>query len=222
MTTMMPVERKCALCGALNECYMLTSTNNFGGMDTEFRSYAVGYDPIETSLQTCSECGYTHYNIENVPKNITATKELVKNFIDVESADKKTLPIYKSYEMVGRIIILDRVLPDKIAATFLRAAWTAEDADKLALAKTYRQEAAKFLAEWVSWGKKVSKRKTEQLFLLAEIYRRAGEFKLSEEIHGRIVIEELHPDLQAALVRIRELLAAGDSRKLMLEEILGM
>ncbi len=221
MTTMMFVERKCALCGALNECYALTSTNNFGGMDTEFRSYAVGSDPIENSLQTCSKCGYTHYNIENVPKNITATKELVKNFFDVESAGKKTFQTYKSYELLGRILILDRALPVKIAATFLRAAWTAEDAQKLALAKTYRQEAAKFLAQWVSWGKKVSKRKTEELFLLAEIYRRAGEFKLSEEIHGRIVIEDLHPDLQAALVKIRELLAVGDNRKLMLEDILG-
>lgn len=221
MTTMMLVERKCALCGALNECYALTSTNNFGGMDTEFRSYAVGSDPIETSLQTCSECGYTHYDIEKVPKNIAATKELVKNFIEVESADKKTLPTYKNYELVGKILILDRAIPDKIAATFLRAAWTAEDAEKFVLARTYRQEAARLLAEWLSWSKKVSRRKTEQLFLLAEIYRRAGEFKLSEEIHDQIVIEELHQDLQLALIKIRELLGVGDNRKLMLEDILG-
>ena len=112
-------------------------------------------------------------------------------------------------------------MPEKIAATFLRAAWTAEDAGKSVLAKTYRQEAARFLSEWLSWSKKVSRRKTEQLFLLAEIYRRAREFKLSEEIHDQIVIEDLHPDLQLALIKIRELLANGDNRKLMLKDVLG-
>ena len=221
MTTVMPVERKCALCGTLNECYVLTSTNNFGGVDTEFRSYAAGSDPIETALQTCSECGYTHYDIEKVPKNIAAAKDLVKKFIEVESTDKKTLSIYKRYELVGRILILDRAIPEKIALTLLPAAWTAEDAGKSALAKTYRQEAARFLAEWLSLMEKPSRRKTEQLFLLAEIYRRSGDFKLSEEIHDQIVIEDLHPDLQLALIKITELLANGDNRKLMLEEVLG-
>ena len=221
MTTIMPVERKCALCGALNECYVLTSTNNFGGMDTEFRSYAVGSDPIETALQTCSECGYTHYDIEKVPRNIKETKELVKNFIDDLSTDTKTLPMYKRFELVGKILILDRAIPNKIAATFMRAAWTAEDAEKFDLAKTYRKEAARFLAEWLPWRKKALRRKAEELFLLAEIYRRAGEFKLSEEIHDQIVIEDLQPDLQLALIKIRELLANGDKRKLMLEEVLG-
>ena len=221
MTTMMPVERKCALCGALNKCYECTSTNNFGGMDTEFRSYAVGSDPTYISLHTCSECGYTHYNIENVPKNITETKDLVKNFIEAKSTYKRNLTICKSYELLGRILILDRAMPDEIANTFLRAAWTAEDIEDFASVKTYRQEAARFLAEWLSWGENVSRRKTEQLFRLAEIYRRAGEFKLSKEIHDKIVIEELHPDLQLALIKIRELLANGDNRKLMLEEVLG-
>ncbi|NLH45759.1 MAG: DUF2225 domain-containing protein [Acholeplasmataceae bacterium] len=220
MTTVMPVEKKCALCGALNECYVLTSTNNFGGIDTEFRSYAVGMDPIAFSLQTCKTCGYTHYDIEKVPKNIAETKEIVKNFLDLKNSDTKPFLIYESYEMAVKILILDEVMPENIAATYLRAAWTAEDSNS-ALAKKYRIEAARFLSEGISRSEKPSRRKTEQLFLLAEIYRRAGEFKLSEEIHDQIVIEDLHPDLQLALIKIRELLANGDNRKLMLEEVLG-
>ena len=135
MTTMMPVERKCALCGALNKCYECTSTNNFGGMDTEFRSYAVGSDPIETSLQTCSECGYTHYDIEKVPKNIAATKELVKNFIEVESADKKTLPTYKNYELVGRILILDRAYAGENSSHFFASCLDSRGRRKVCIGK---------------------------------------------------------------------------------------
>lgn len=38
MTTMMPGSCFCALCESFTERLVLTSTNNFGGMDTEFSS----------------------------------------------------------------------------------------------------------------------------------------------------------------------------------------
>ena len=118
MTIMMPVKLKCALCGALNECYVLTNTNSFDGMDTEFRPYAAGSEPIEGHLQTCSECGYTHYNIENMPKNIIETTDLVKRFNGAEAFQEKPLPLYKRYELVGRILILDQAMPEKIGGYF--------------------------------------------------------------------------------------------------------
>ena len=219
MTIMMPVKLKCALCGALNECYVLTNTNSFDGMDTEFRPYAAGSEPLEGHLQTCSECGYTHYNIENMPKNIIETTDLVKRFNCAETFQEKPLPLYKRYELVGRILILDRAMPEKIAGTFLRAAWSAEDNKKTALAKSYRKEAANLLSKSVAYSKTATRITSEQLFFLAEIYRRAGEFKLSEEIHKKIKTEELHSDLQKALTQIKYLMADGDSRKVMLEDV---
>ena len=67
----------------------------------------------------------------------------------------------------------------------MRAAWSAEDNKKTALAKSYRTEAANLLDERLEYSKKATRITSEQLFFLAEIYRRAGEFKLSEEIHKK-------------------------------------
>lgn len=220
MTTIRPVELKCALCGALNEYHDFTRIKTFGAMDTEFRFYEDGGKPLEVYLQTCSECGYTHYNIENTPKNIIKTTDLINNFNKSEEFREKSMSLYKRYELVGRILILDRAMPEKIADTFLHAAWIAEDEKKVALAKSYRKEAANFLSKRLARSKTITRRTDEHLFRLAEIYRRAGEFELSREVHKKIRTEGLHSDLQMALAKIKLLLADGNSQKIMLEDIL--
>ena len=42
---------------------------------------------------------------------------------------------------------------------------------------------------------------------------------LTQEIHKKIKTEELHSDLQKALTKIKYLMADGDSRKVMLEDV---
>ena len=74
------------------------------------------------------------------------------------------------------------------------------------------------LAKRLAYSKTVTRRTSEQLSFLAEIYRRAGEFELAKEVYKRIITDELHSALQMALTKIKHLLTDRNSQKVMLHK----
>ena len=74
------------------------------------------------------------------------------------------------------------------------------------------------LAKRLAYSKTLTRRTSEQLFFLAEIYRRAGEFELAKEVHKKIRTDEQHSDLQMALAKIKHLLTDRNSQKVMLHK----
>ena len=76
------------------------------------------------------------------------------------------------------------------------------------------------LAKRLAYSKTVTRRTSEQLSFLDEIYRRAGEFELAKEVYKKIITDELHSALQMALAKIKQLLTDRNSQKVMLEDII--
>ena len=76
------------------------------------------------------------------------------------------------------------------------------------------------LAKRLAYSKTVTRRTSEQLSFLVEIYRRAGEFELAKEVHKKIRTDEQHSDLQMALAKIKQLLTDRNSQKVLLEDII--
>ena len=222
MTTMLSEECNCALCGAINQCNSLSSTNNFGGLDTEFRSYAVGTDPLTVYLQTCAVCGYTSYDLGKklTPKAVATVRAIVEKFYSVEKCNKKQMLPYKQYELAALIMKARRVAGEDVAETFLRAAWMADDDKQNLLAKHYRKRAADILSKKLP-EEKDSGTQAEQMFRLAEIYRRSGEFQLSLDTHEKIAADKLHPDLQLAKTKLHRYIEEKKAQRLMFKEILG-
>ena len=219
MTTMMPESCFCALCGSFTERLVLTSTNNFGGMDTEFRSHAVGWDFLEILMQTCSNCGYTAYNLDKEIKDPPKVKKIVDDFFATEKCDIEKLPVYKKYELAARIYMATSARSEKVAETWLRAAWLAEDAQRFSLAQTYRKQAAEIFVKVISLERKVP-RKAELSFRLAEIYRRSGQFLDAISTLDGIAGEDLHPDLRLASKILRNFMLEKNDCKIMFKELL--
>lgn len=218
MTTMMHVECKCVLCGTTNECEVVTSTNNFGGMDTEFRSYAVGWDTLDVCMQTCSNCGYTAYELDKEIKDVPLVKKIVEEFFATEKCEKKRFPAYKKYELAARIFIATRARNEKVAETLLRAAWLADDDQNFSLAQTYRKQAAELFVKAIPFERDAS-RKAERLFRLAEIYRRSGQFQAATDTLDEIVVEDLHPDLQIASKKLINLMLEKNDCRIMFADL---
>ena len=219
MTTMMPESCFCALCGNFIERLILTSTNNFGGMDTEFRSYAVGWDSLEILMQTCSNCGYTAYNLDKEIKDPPKVKKIVDDFFATEKCDTGNLPVYKKYELAAKIYRATGSRTENIGETLLRAAWLAEDDQKFLLSQTYRKQAAELFLKVISLERKAP-RKAELSFRLAEIYRRSGQFLDAISTLDGIAFEDLHPDLQLASKKLRDLMLEKNDCKVMFKELL--
>lgn len=222
MTTMRHEDCKCSLCGTLNQCGVLMSTNNFGGLDTEFRSHALGLDPLTVYVATCSGCGYTAYDLskalpsELVPK----VRETLDQFYASEKLDKTAMPTYKQYELLACVLTVEGCSAENVAETFLRAAWMAEDSAQKILARNYRKKAAELL-EMKLLKVQEESIKAEQQIRLAEIYRRCGEFESAVVTQEKIIKDCLHPDLQRALLGLRAKLEKKNDEKMLFADLLG-
>ena len=221
MTTMLSEECKCALCGAINQYNSLSSTNNFGGLDTEFRSYAMGTDPLAAYLQTCAVCGYTSYDLGKnlTPKAMETVRVIVEKFYSVEKCNKKQMLPYKQYELAALIMKARRAAGENVAETFLRAAWMADDHEHSLLAKQSRKSAADNLSTKLPEEKDLSTQ-AEQMFRLADIYRRSGEFQLSLDTQEKIAADKLHPDLQLASIKLKQYSSDKQAKKIMFKDLL--
>ena len=56
-TTIWPSRFTCPNCGRVYQDCVIMSTNTFGGWDSEFRAYALGFDPLGMLVHTCPKCG---------------------------------------------------------------------------------------------------------------------------------------------------------------------
>ena len=72
-------------------------------MDTEFRSYAVGIDPLSVYVETCSTCGYAAYDLsKEMPGHILPeVRKAVDRFYVSEGLNKTEVPTHKKYELTA-------------------------------------------------------------------------------------------------------------------------
>ena len=61
MTTIFEKELLCPCCNHKFEGRGLGSTNTFGPKSTDFRTRAIGFDPLYVIIQTCSNCGFSGF-----------------------------------------------------------------------------------------------------------------------------------------------------------------
>jgi len=167
----------CALCGTEFESDVITSTNTFGGKDSEFRVYAFGLQPLRFILAMCPKCGYTSYSHkEHLTFNeMQAIEALLKSEITKSIDEKMQYSAFKFY-IYARILEVRKASIMKIARAYLNAAWIADDDQEYEKAVKYRKLA---ISTFVS-GLKANNIPEEDIpiitYLVGEIYRRIGEF----------------------------------------------
>ena len=87
------------------------------------------------------------------------------------------------------------------------------------MAKHYRKSAADILSKKLKEEKDLSTQ-AEQMFRLAEIYRRSGEFQLSLDTQEKIAADKLHPDLQLASIKLKQYSSDKQAKKIMFKDLL--
>ena len=65
MTTIIPVDQKCSVCGYTSQQYVLGSTNSWGYADLDLRPAPMQRDTMNTWIVECPNCGYVAGNLEN-------------------------------------------------------------------------------------------------------------------------------------------------------------
>lgn len=217
MTTMRKTTETCALCGTINHRHMLTSYNTFGGQDTEFRPFAIGFDPLALQVHTCFQCGYAGYRIsEGVTDELRPKIERLMKRINSTGIPGGDIP----YVRMALLAELRKADDEVVGELWLRAAWMAEDAGKVEEALLLRTNAAARFSQCLTEARTAAVDASYGLKLLrlSEIYRRVGEFEHATWWRKRAEKVEIHNDMRRMLPKIKQLTDERNTQRLMQEK----
>ena len=188
MSRIVPIERKCAICGVINEYRGLASTNSFErcGPDLDLRPPEMLRSTMPVWIQECPECGYISEDISD-PSNVT--KEWLKSekyltcdgIVFVSDLAKQ---FYKYY-----LINLEDKNPVDAFFAILHAAWACDDKDDDVNAQHCRELAIPLATKLIE----EEYENQENIKLMrVDLMRRAGQFdELLEEYSSVQFDEEL-------------------------------
>jgi uncharacterized protein len=175
VTLVLPSFFTCPCCNLRFEGLTLRSTNELGGMTTDFRPYARGFQPLKYSLVTCPECGYTersHHFGEPVPEDL---KEFVRLQITPGIPGNRLLAETK-FEIAATLADFLKKPPLVVAHLLLRAAWCAHDRDPECVAeRDFRRRAIAWFKQALDNPDSTEEERLRAMYLIGEEYRRIGE-----------------------------------------------
>ncbi len=189
-TTQFADTRACPVCGEDVEVMMLLSTNNFGGVGTDFAQYAVGNQPWCYWIGYSPECGYADWVGrfgEELPEEEAA---FVRETLSGRAGEQPLWEQYYNLYMLEEFRGATRV---ELADTLLIGWWCLRPEN---IGEFYRHYYAYaivvLLDEALEAGEVEPEQLVERVYLAAEMSRLEGNY---EEARRRFEEAMLMPDL---------------------------
>ena len=129
------VQLQCPVCNNSLSARELMSTNNFGGVDTDFMQRPMGASPILIRPATCLKCGFSGYIDDfsseakaKMPATFTlaiSQEKALKPAVDLASfSDQIDMPAWAKYDLIAQVRKLENSPAGDIAHQYLCAAWS--------------------------------------------------------------------------------------------------
>ena len=190
MTTILPCEYECSVCGQTSKHYEIGSTNTWGYQDMDTRPPEMMRSTISNWIQECPHCGYVSQHIcdeMQIEREYLDSEEYI-NCSGIDFKDDLSKRFYRHY----LISLKTNDIPEAFYAA-LHCAWTCDDnCDKNAVPM---RKIAVGLADKLMES---DRQKNETLLVMkSDLMRRSGEFEelinqfsgisLDEELFNRII-----------------------------------
>lgn len=187
MTTFRTIESPCPVCDHPVTIHQITSTNTFGGQDTDFRSHAVGFDPVHIMIASCTNCGYSDIN-NHFYKPRTLSDEIKQRIHDTLTplAEDEVRPDI-AYRHAAQIAIWRGAPNEEIASLYLRAAWCAADNDNTEDEIASRKVAVAYFERALENDEIIGLQRPSITYLIGELHRRIGETELASEWFEKVL-----------------------------------
>ncbi len=210
MTTIARNKVKCSVCGTVNECSAVMSTNAFGSPDLDTRPPEMQRSTMSMWVHTCRKCGYAASDLSDTC-DVTADFLKSDEYVSCEGIGFKShlaKDFYRQYMIA--------VKGDKIRIAFfalLHAAWACDDAKDTDNAKLCREKAIP-LASVLAASK--SPQSENFILMRADMMRRAGQFEEVINEYSSVKFEgdrRNNPEVMNAVLRFEiEKARAKDSK----------
>ena len=182
MTTLYRVEKKCAVCGAVEEYEDIGSSNSFGSPDLDTRPPEMLRSTIFAWVQRCPQCGYCAADVSKAPP---------------EAAPLVRTPEYsrqmknRSYPELARSFLCKALLEEHTeqyntaAWSLIHAAWACDDHKKSASAKECRSRAVEMIRKSLEKEQPISQQEGAETVIQVDLLRRAGRLAEALELIHR-------------------------------------
>ena len=185
MSSLIDMEKMCAVCGKKSIQEGIASTNEFGSCDLDLRPAEMMRSTMKWWLEECPYCGYV---ANDLSEKTVITKDWLKNNQYI-SCDNRNFA-YTLAESFYKYYLISIANNDHKSAFYaaLHAAWACDDVEDTDNAIYCRQKALEEL------GKLVIDNDEKETFLLirADLLRRTGKFDLLiKDYEGKIFSEKL-------------------------------
>ena len=211
MTTSMPVQVRCALCGTLSQQQVLSSTSYFGPPDLDLRPNGPARWALQFQVQHCVRCGYCAKRIgERTPK----AGRTVESLIYRDVLEKAKMPALARHFFCAALVAEAAERREAAAWHFVEAAWACDDSGATEQARTCRDRAAEMLSSALAWGD-IATENVVVHGVIADLRRRAGRYEeaLVACAAGEVALEtddEADTPVATVLAFIRELTESQD------------
>jgi hypothetical protein len=210
VTTIFQEEVNCGLCGHRQTVNEIGSTNSFGAMDLDTRPPEMRRSTMSHWVHECEACGYVAPELDK-----TAGTDAKR----VATADyRQALSRGDRARLANRFVcraLLEEAAGDLVSAGWrrLHAAWACDDAEQGEEARVQRLSALELFERARTHGEHAMKSVAggDEL-LLADIARRAGEFKQAlEYCAAGLALPEVPAFVTSLLMLQQELARARDT-----------
>lgn len=175
MTSFKTEDVPCPVCNAMVTVRYLMSTNTFGGHDTDFRSHAIGADPLYIVISTCKACGYSDYGhyFSNPRQMSDELKRRIRETLTPLAEDEPEMSAV--YANAALIATWRKAPPSEIADLYLRAAWCCADRNDSEGEMAHRKAAIKQFEQALETNEIEVSQRPVIMYLVGELYRRTGD-----------------------------------------------
>jgi len=207
MTTTMPRDFVCAVCGTSSSHMEIMSTNSFGAPDLDTRPAEMQRSTIGSLVQRCPGCGYCADRIDKRRPGGRGVVDAQHYREQLECADRPEL----SNSFICAAMILETAGDLSGAAWHtIHAAWACDDEGEIDAAVSCRLLAIRRVSALHASGHRLSPQPGADAALLTDLTRRAGQFAQALELVDRALPVTEDDVIRAVLLFHKRLIASSD------------
>ncbi len=191
MTTIFPRDFDCPNCRTTFQSYVTGSTNNLGGVTTDFREIASGSQPDGGFIHTCDNCGFTGSTDAFEGLVDEKVSRLIAERITPLVRDERS-STSRRFEYAAWIAKWRGHDAEKIGSLYLRAAWAWGDEPEVESTEGQeylRRQAIEHFERAVEDNCVTGEHAQTIKYLIGEQYHRVGESEAAARWYDRVVEE---------------------------------
>ena len=220
MTTIIPRFAACRKCGARTPVAFAGSTSSFG-MDSDYRPWSMGYDPLYFALSICPKCNFVGRPDEfELEKGEIKEEHTHQHWEEMERLLTEH-PISRRFISYAERIGTEGASDEKIGEAYLHGSWAerigTSSKDRSVQSVSQERECQEKAVNHFSLAlqKETLLPSAENLYLIGELYRRTGIFlkaieyfdkatkELEKEKYYILILEDAGPQYDVVEVKVR-------------------